>query len=205
MVYVGKLIHSKGVHSLVSAFARVRGETGARLLVIGFGTFREGLEALVHSLSAGDETTVERLAELGKLLEGGPAGPARALRALRGAAARRGGVGGRRAVHRPGLPRGAGEDPARGRRGRRPFHLPRDLRARGGGVRRSRRRPVRRRPLGPQGSRGDSRPRPPLRPPRRHGRPGREPRPGALGVTWRCPKRNGDVAGRSCAATASNP
>jgi glycosyltransferase involved in cell wall biosynthesis len=75
VVYVGKLIHSKGVHSLVSAFARVRGETDARLLVIGFGTFREGLEALVHSLSTGDETTVERLAELGKILEGGPAAP----------------------------------------------------------------------------------------------------------------------------------
>src|SRR5215208_3140125 len=39
LVYVGKLIHSKGVHSLISAFSRVRKETGARLLVIGFGTF----------------------------------------------------------------------------------------------------------------------------------------------------------------------
>lgn len=75
VVYVGKLIHSKGVHSLISAFARVRKETGARLLVIGFGTFRDGLEALTFSLSAGDEATVERLAEMGKLLEGGPAGP----------------------------------------------------------------------------------------------------------------------------------
>jgi glycosyltransferase involved in cell wall biosynthesis len=75
IVYVGKLIHSKGVHSLLSAFARVRRETRARLLVIGFGTFREGLEALTHALSAGDEKTVERLAELGKLIEGGPAGP----------------------------------------------------------------------------------------------------------------------------------
>jgi glycosyltransferase involved in cell wall biosynthesis len=43
--------------------------------VIGFGTFREGLEALTHALSTGDEKTVERLAELGKLLEGGQAGP----------------------------------------------------------------------------------------------------------------------------------
>jgi glycosyltransferase involved in cell wall biosynthesis len=75
VVYVGKLIHSKGVHSLLSAFARVRKQTGARLLVIGFGTFREGLEALTLSLSEGDETTVERLAEMGKLLEGGTAGP----------------------------------------------------------------------------------------------------------------------------------
>jgi len=75
VVYVGKLIHSKGVHSLISAFSRVRKKTGARLLVIGFGTFREGLEVLDCSLSAGDEATVERLAEMGKLLEGGPAGP----------------------------------------------------------------------------------------------------------------------------------
>ena len=75
VVYVGKLIHSKGVHSLVSALARMRAKTDARLMVIGFGTFREGLEALVHSLSAGDEANVERLAELGKILEGGPAGP----------------------------------------------------------------------------------------------------------------------------------
>ncbi len=75
VVYVGKLIHSKGVHSLLSAFARVRREMGARLLVIGFGTFREGLEALTHALSTGDEKMVEQLAELGRLLEGGPAKP----------------------------------------------------------------------------------------------------------------------------------
>jgi glycosyltransferase involved in cell wall biosynthesis len=75
VIYIGKLIHSKGVHSLISAFASVRKDRGARLLVVGFGTFREGLEALVHSLSAGDETTVERLAEVGRLLEGGPAAP----------------------------------------------------------------------------------------------------------------------------------
>jgi glycosyltransferase involved in cell wall biosynthesis len=75
VAYVGKLIHSKGVHSLLAAFARVRRETGARLLIVGFGTFREGLEALTRALSTHDEKTVERLAELGKLLEGGPAGP----------------------------------------------------------------------------------------------------------------------------------
>jgi glycosyltransferase involved in cell wall biosynthesis len=75
VIYVGKLIHSKGVHSLVSAFARVRRETGTRLLVVGFGTLREGLQALVHALSTGDEKTVARLAELGRLLERGPAEP----------------------------------------------------------------------------------------------------------------------------------
>lgn len=71
VVYVGKLIHSKGVHSLISAFARVRRETGARLLIIGFGTFREGLEALVKALSDGDDESLEFLAGLGKRMEGG--------------------------------------------------------------------------------------------------------------------------------------
>jgi glycosyltransferase involved in cell wall biosynthesis len=75
VVYVGKLIHSKGVHCLISAFVRVRLRTGAHLLVVGFGTFREGLEALTLALSTGDERATERLVELGRLLEGGPTGP----------------------------------------------------------------------------------------------------------------------------------
>jgi glycosyltransferase involved in cell wall biosynthesis len=75
VVYVGKLIHSKGVHSLLSAFARMRCQMEARLLIVGFGTFREGLEALTEALSDGDEKLLQRLSELGKALEGGPAGP----------------------------------------------------------------------------------------------------------------------------------
>jgi len=75
VVYVGKLIHSKGVHSLLSAFARVRAETGAKLLIIGFGTFREGLEAMTKALGDGDEKSIERLVELGKRMEGGPSEP----------------------------------------------------------------------------------------------------------------------------------
>jgi len=71
VVYLGKLIHSKGVHSLVSAFAPVHRRTGARLLVIGFGTFREGLQALVRALDAGDEENAGRLVKHGRLLEGG--------------------------------------------------------------------------------------------------------------------------------------
>jgi glycosyltransferase involved in cell wall biosynthesis len=73
IVYVGKLIHSKGVHCLLSAFARVRKTTKARLLVIGYGTFREGLEALTLTLSAGNRHVLELLAEHGRLFEGGPA------------------------------------------------------------------------------------------------------------------------------------
>ena len=75
IVYVGKLIHSKGVHSLISAFARVHRETGARLLIVGYGTFREGLQALVHALGTGDRRTVEIISQSGKLFEGGPEEP----------------------------------------------------------------------------------------------------------------------------------
>ncbi|WP_162924596.1 glycosyltransferase family 4 protein [Rubrobacter indicoceani] len=75
VVYVGKLIHSKGVHSLVSAFAGLRGRRpDARLLIVGFGTFREGLEALTLALSAEDSAPLERLVRLGKRLEGQPSG-----------------------------------------------------------------------------------------------------------------------------------
>lgn len=74
VLFVGKLIHSKGVHSLLSAFARIHRLTGARLVIIGFGTFREALEALVLTLGAGDTRTTELLAAGGRLFEGGPAG-----------------------------------------------------------------------------------------------------------------------------------
>jgi glycosyltransferase involved in cell wall biosynthesis len=75
VLYLGKLIHSKGVHCLISAFAPVHRRTGARLLVIGFGTFREGLQALVGALDAGDEENAGRLAQHGRLVEGGPDEP----------------------------------------------------------------------------------------------------------------------------------
>ena len=75
VVYVGKLIHSKGVHSLLSAFAQVRRQTDARLLVVGFGTFREALEALVHTLGEGDRHTAGLLAGSGRLFEGGESSP----------------------------------------------------------------------------------------------------------------------------------
>ena len=75
IVYVGKLIHSKGVHSLLSAFARVHRQTGARLLVVGFGTFREALEALTLAMSSGDRHPLELLANGGRLYEGGPRDP----------------------------------------------------------------------------------------------------------------------------------
>ncbi len=83
VLFVGKLIHSKGVHSLLSAFAQIHRLTGARLAIIGFGTFREALEALVLALGTGDVPAAELLAAGGRLFEGGPAGPLEHFRLTR--------------------------------------------------------------------------------------------------------------------------
>lgn len=54
IVFVGKLIASKGVELLLAAFPLVLArEPRARLLIVGFGAFRPGLEAMAASLAAG--------------------------------------------------------------------------------------------------------------------------------------------------------
>jgi glycosyltransferase involved in cell wall biosynthesis len=55
VVFVGKLIGSKGVELLLAAWPLVLArEPRARLLVVGFGAFREGLETLARDLARGD-------------------------------------------------------------------------------------------------------------------------------------------------------
>jgi glycosyltransferase involved in cell wall biosynthesis len=55
VVYVGKLIASKGVELLLAAWPLVLArEPRARLLIVGFGAFRAGLEGLASDLAAGD-------------------------------------------------------------------------------------------------------------------------------------------------------
>jgi glycosyltransferase involved in cell wall biosynthesis len=55
VVFVGKLIASKGVELLLAAWPLVLArEPRARLLVVGFGAFRAGLEQLAEHLAAGD-------------------------------------------------------------------------------------------------------------------------------------------------------
>jgi glycosyltransferase involved in cell wall biosynthesis len=55
VVFVGKLIGSKGVELLLAAWPLVLAhEPAARLVVVGFGGFRTGLEALARRLAAGD-------------------------------------------------------------------------------------------------------------------------------------------------------
>jgi glycosyltransferase involved in cell wall biosynthesis len=55
VVFVGKLIASKGVELLLAAWPLVlRAHPDARLLVVGFGGWRAGLEALADALARGD-------------------------------------------------------------------------------------------------------------------------------------------------------
>jgi glycosyltransferase involved in cell wall biosynthesis len=55
VVFVGKFIGSKGVELLLAAWPLVlAAEPRARLVVVGFGAFREGLERLQSALEAGD-------------------------------------------------------------------------------------------------------------------------------------------------------
>jgi glycosyltransferase involved in cell wall biosynthesis len=55
VVYVGKLIASKGVELLLAAWPLVLGRVpDARLLVVGFGAFRVALEGLAGALARGD-------------------------------------------------------------------------------------------------------------------------------------------------------
>jgi glycosyltransferase involved in cell wall biosynthesis len=70
--YVGKLIVSKGVDLVLAAWPDVYAEVpDARLCVIGFGTFRDGLERLARALAEGDIDAALDIAARGRELEGG--------------------------------------------------------------------------------------------------------------------------------------
>lgn len=78
--YVGKLIVSKGVDLLLAAWPLVVERVpGARLCVVGFGTYREGLLSLLAALRDGDLAAAREVAVRGRELEGGPAGGLRLL------------------------------------------------------------------------------------------------------------------------------
>jgi glycosyltransferase involved in cell wall biosynthesis len=77
--FIGKLIVSKGVDLLVGAWPLV---PEAKLVVVGFGAFREGLERLVDALASGDRQAVKAIAQAGRELEGGPRAPLRHLLAF---------------------------------------------------------------------------------------------------------------------------
>jgi glycosyltransferase involved in cell wall biosynthesis len=77
--FIGKLIVSKGIDLLVAAWPLV---PDARLVVVGFGAFREGLERLIDALAAGDRDAARAIAQAGRELEGGPRATLRHLLAF---------------------------------------------------------------------------------------------------------------------------
>jgi len=83
VVFVGKLIVSKGVDLLLAAWPAVAGENaGARLLIVGFGEYRETLEELWACLERGDAERATEIAAHGRTLEGGEEGELRMLAAF---------------------------------------------------------------------------------------------------------------------------
>jgi glycosyltransferase involved in cell wall biosynthesis len=83
VAYVGKLIVSKGVDLLLAGWPLVLEEVpAARLVVVGFGAYRQGLEELAGALAAGDLQRARQIALEGRGREGAPAAPLRHLLAF---------------------------------------------------------------------------------------------------------------------------
>jgi glycosyltransferase involved in cell wall biosynthesis len=81
--FAGKLIVSKGVDLLLAAWPAVVAEVpDARLVVIGFGTYREAMDRFVDALRRRDLDDLREIAARGRELEGGPPGELRYLRAF---------------------------------------------------------------------------------------------------------------------------
>jgi len=76
VVFVGKLIVSKGVDLLLAAWPLVRAEhPEARLQIAGYGEYEQGLRRLLVALDRGDLDDAREVARLGWGLEGGSAEP----------------------------------------------------------------------------------------------------------------------------------
>jgi glycosyltransferase involved in cell wall biosynthesis len=71
VAFVGKLIVSKGVDLMLAAWPLVLEQVPeAKLIVIGFGAYREGFERLRDALAAGDLEQARAIARAGRSLEG---------------------------------------------------------------------------------------------------------------------------------------
>ncbi len=76
VVFVGKLIVSKGLDLLLAAWPLVRAKhPGAQLQVAGFGEYEQGLRRLLRALDSGDLADAREVARLGRGLEGGEEEP----------------------------------------------------------------------------------------------------------------------------------
>jgi len=76
VIFVGKLIVSKGVDLIVAAWPLIRAANpGASLLLVGFGAYEMGLRALVTAVCDGDLDAAREIAAVGRGLEGGEEAP----------------------------------------------------------------------------------------------------------------------------------
>jgi glycosyltransferase involved in cell wall biosynthesis len=76
VVFVGKLIASKGVDLLIAAWPLVRAKhPEARLLIAGYGEYEAGLRRLLEALDRGHLEDAREVARLGRSLEGGEERP----------------------------------------------------------------------------------------------------------------------------------
>ena len=76
VAFVGKLIVSKGIDLLIAAWPLVLESVGeARLVVVGFGAYRQGSERLCAALAAGDMEQAREIAVAGRALENGASSP----------------------------------------------------------------------------------------------------------------------------------
>jgi glycosyltransferase involved in cell wall biosynthesis len=83
VIFVGKLIVSKGCDLLLAAWPLVAARhPGARLLMVGFGEYRDGLLRLAAALDRGDIEDAREVARLGWALEGGEEAPLHRLAAF---------------------------------------------------------------------------------------------------------------------------
>jgi glycosyltransferase involved in cell wall biosynthesis len=85
VVFVGKLIVSKGIDLLLAAWPLVHAANpGARLLVVGFGEYEAATRRLWAALESGDMAGVREIAARGRGLEGGEEAPLAMLSAFLG-------------------------------------------------------------------------------------------------------------------------
>ncbi len=82
VAFVGKLIVSKGIDLLLASWPLVlEAVPHARLVVVGFGAYQDGVEQLCAALAAGDLERARELARAGRAVED-PSRPAQPLRHL---------------------------------------------------------------------------------------------------------------------------
>jgi len=83
IVFVGKLIVSKGVDLLLAAWPLIRrAHPEAILRIAGYGEYEQGLRRLLKALDRGDLDDAREVARLGRGLEGGEAKPLSILSAF---------------------------------------------------------------------------------------------------------------------------